>query len=48
MMTAIHMQEDQTTTPFNDRYPYAGGSDHYALYLEDPDGIKIELVGEGV
>ena len=20
-------------------------ADHYALYLEDPDGIKIELVG---
>ena len=33
---------------YDDRYPHAGGSDHYALYLEDPDGIKIELVGEGV
>lgn len=31
---------------YDDRYPHAGGSDHYALYLEDPDGIKIELVGE--
>ncbi|HFI0645933.1 TPA: VOC family protein [Streptococcus suis] len=33
---------------YDDRYPHAGGPDHYALYLEDPDGIKIELVGEGV
>ena len=24
---------------YNDRYPHAGGPDHYALYLEDPDGI---------
>ncbi len=24
---------------------HAGGPNHYALYLEDPDGIKIELVG---
>lgn len=29
---------------YDDRYPHAGGPDHYALYLEDPDGIKIELV----
>ncbi|WP_421409942.1 VOC family protein [Streptococcus suis] len=31
---------------YDDRYPHAGGPDYYALYLEDPDGIKIELVGE--
>lgn len=30
---------------YDNRYPHAGGPDHYALYLEDPDGIKIELVG---
>ena len=26
---------------YTDRYP---SSDHYAIYFEDPDGIKIELV----
>ncbi|ESV55520.1 hypothetical protein SAG0136_10050 [Streptococcus agalactiae LMG 14747] len=31
---------------YDDRYPYAGGKNYYALYLEDSDGIKIELVGE--
>ena len=31
---------------YDDCYPHAGGPDHYALYLEDPDGIKIELVEE--
>jgi catechol 2,3-dioxygenase-like lactoylglutathione lyase family enzyme len=30
---------------YDDCYPHTRGSDHYSLYLEDPDGIKIELVG---
>ncbi|WP_347860838.1 VOC family protein [Salimicrobium sp. PL1-032A] len=25
-------------------YPYAGGNDHYAVYFEDPDRIKVEVV----
>lgn len=29
---------------YQDRFPYAGGADCYALYFEDPDRIKIELV----
>lgn len=29
---------------YPDRHPYAGGPDHYAAYVEDPDGIKVELV----
>lgn len=29
---------------FADRYPYAGGPDHYAAYLENEDGFEIELV----
>jgi catechol 2,3-dioxygenase-like lactoylglutathione lyase family enzyme len=31
---------------YEDRHPYAGGTDYYALYCEDPDRIKIELVAE--
>lgn len=31
---------------YEDRYPYAGGENHYACYFQDPDGIKIEVVGE--
>lgn len=27
-------------------YPFAGGSNHYAFYFEDPDRIKIEIVAE--
>jgi 8-oxo-dGTP pyrophosphatase MutT (NUDIX family)/catechol 2,3-dioxygenase-like lactoylglutathione lyase family enzyme len=29
---------------YANRHPYAGGPDHYAAYVQDPDGIKVELV----
>ncbi|NJC73368.1 glyoxalase [Planosporangium thailandense] len=29
---------------FADRYPYAGGPDHYAAFLVDRDGFEVELV----
>ncbi|WP_336603677.1 GNAT family N-acetyltransferase [Rothia nasimurium] len=29
---------------FADRYPHAGGPDHYALYLENKQGFEVELV----
>lgn len=29
---------------YKDKHPFAGGADHYALYFEDPDRIKVELV----
>lgn len=31
---------------YDDRYPHAGGEKHYALYFEDPDGVKMEVVKE--
>lgn len=27
-----------------DRYPHAGGPDHYAAYLEDAAGFEVEIV----
>jgi len=29
---------------FPDRHPYAGGTRHYAAYLENEDGFEVELV----
>ncbi|WP_181348461.1 VOC family protein [Thalassobacillus sp. CUG 92003] len=29
---------------YQDAHPYAGGDDYYALYFEDPDRIKVEVV----
>jgi catechol 2,3-dioxygenase-like lactoylglutathione lyase family enzyme len=32
------------TLMFADRHPFAGGPDHYAAYLENPEGFEVELV----
>jgi catechol 2,3-dioxygenase-like lactoylglutathione lyase family enzyme len=29
---------------YEDRHPFAGGPDYYALYCEDPNRIKVEIV----
>ncbi|MEH7251343.1 VOC family protein [Neobacillus niacini] len=29
---------------YQDRHPYAGGKDYYAVFFEDPDRIKVEIV----
>ncbi len=32
------------TILYEDKHPFAGGESHYAVYFEDPDRIKIEIV----
>lgn len=32
------------TLHYDDRYPYATAPDYYALYCENPDRIKLEVV----
>ncbi|MFC4803302.1 VOC family protein [Neobacillus sp. GCM10023253] len=29
---------------YGEKHPFAGGTDHYAVYFEDPDRMKVELV----
>ncbi|GKV65655.1 MULTISPECIES: VOC family protein [unclassified Sporosarcina] len=29
---------------YPEQHPYAGGTEHYVVYFEDPDRIKVELV----
>ncbi|GAB2208916.1 VOC family protein [Roseibium sp. ROS1] len=37
--------ENSITILYDDRYPFASGiKDYYALFIEDPDRIKIEFV----
>jgi catechol 2,3-dioxygenase-like lactoylglutathione lyase family enzyme len=31
---------------YEDRHPYAGGEGYYAVYFEDPDRMKVEIVAE--
>ena len=32
------------TSLYDDKYPFASGPNYYALYCEDPDRIKVEVV----
>ena len=38
------LKEQRVTILYADTHPYAGGKNHYAVYFEDPDRIKVELV----
>lgn len=40
---ADKMQNSGVQILYEDRYPYAGGPEHYAVFMEDPDRIKIEV-----
>ncbi len=31
---------------YHERYPHAGGSEHYAGWLENSAGFKVEIVGD--
>ncbi|MFG5383741.1 VOC family protein [Yoonia sp. R2-816] len=40
-----YCQQQGITCLYDDRYPFAnGGTDYYALFVEDPDRIKVEIV----
>lgn len=41
-------QNDDVPLLYDEGYPFAGGKNHYALYLEDPDRIKLEIVASKV
>jgi catechol 2,3-dioxygenase-like lactoylglutathione lyase family enzyme len=38
------LREKGVSILYSDRHPYAGGQDHYAVFFEDPDRIKVEVV----
>ncbi len=38
------LREKNVTILYEDRHPYAGGAGYYAVFFEDPDRIKVELV----
>lgn len=38
------LKEKGMTVLYPDKHPFAGGPHHYALFTEDPDRIKVELV----
>lgn len=34
------------TILYEEKHPYAGGPDYYAVFFEDPDRMKVEIIGE--
>lgn len=38
------LKEKKINLLYQERHPFAGGDSHYAVYFEDPDRIKVELV----
>ncbi len=40
----VQLENKGMTVLYKDRHPYAGGKNHYAVFFEDPDRIKVELV----
>ncbi|QDV05139.1 Glyoxalase/Bleomycin resistance protein/Dioxygenase superfamily protein [Planctomycetes bacterium Poly30] len=41
---AAWIKEAGHTMLYENRYPFATGPDYYALFCEDPDRIKVEVV----
>ena len=41
---AAWVKDSGHTTLYESEYPFASGPDYYALYCEDPDRIKVEVV----
>ena len=42
-LSAAIRERDDASLLYEDKHPYAGG--YYALYCEDPEGVKVEVVG---
>ncbi len=38
------LKEKKVTILYSAKHPYAGGKNYYAVFFEDPDRIKVELV----
>ena len=40
------LKEKKINILYTDKHPYAGGEDYYAVFFEDPDRIKVEVVAD--
>ncbi|WHY67873.1 VOC family protein [Neobacillus sp. SuZ13] len=41
---SMQLKEKGVHILYQDKHPFAGGETHYAVFFEDPDRIKVELV----
>lgn len=44
----LHAKLKERLVPllYEEKYPHAGGNDHYAIFFEDPNRIKVEIVAQ--
>jgi catechol 2,3-dioxygenase-like lactoylglutathione lyase family enzyme len=40
----VKLKEKGINILYTEKHPFAGGDNYYAVYFEDPDRIKVELV----
>lgn len=40
----VQLKKKNISFLYEDKFPFAGGKNHYALFFEDPDRLKIEIV----
>ena len=40
----LQLKEKGVNILYPDKHPFAGGGSHYAVFFEDPDLIKVEVV----
>ncbi len=40
------LREKGVNVLYEDRHPYAAGEDYYAVFFEDPDRMKVEIVSD--
>ncbi|MBZ0203410.1 MAG: VOC family protein [Ignavibacteria bacterium] len=43
----LELREKGVNILYPDKHPYAGGKDYFAVFFEDPDRIKVEVVVSG-
>jgi len=43
----IELKEKSINILYTDKHPFAGGANYYAVFFEDPDRIKVEVVAAG-
>lgn len=39
----LKLRDKNVKILYEDKHPYAGGEDYYAVYFEDPDRMKVEI-----
>lgn len=42
------LKDKGVTILYEDKHPYAGGPDYYAVFFEDPDRMKVEIVASHI